>query len=78
MESLQALWAHKQRELEALEEKNNSLQKLNQSLSVNLNQQRKEFGALQTEVDAERFTFADKIKVLNDEIEMLRNQRIEA
>jgi len=75
VESLQALWAHKQRELEQLEEKNGSLQKLNQSLSVNLNQQRKEYATLQTETDAERFSLTDKIKILEDEIQMLRSER---
>ena len=74
VESLQALWAHKQRELDQLEEKNASLQKLNQTLSQNLNQQRKEIQSLQQEMEAERFAALDKIKTLNSEIEMLKNQ----
>lgn len=74
VESLQALWAHKQRELDQLEEKNASLQKLNQTLSQNLNQQRKEIQALNQEMETERFAAQDKIKTLNTEIEMLRNQ----
>jgi len=73
VESLQALWAHKQRELETLEEKNSSLQKLNQSLSVTLNQQRKDLTALHTELDSEKFSAQDKIKLLNDEIQMLKS-----
>lgn len=72
VESLQALWGHKQRELDHLEEKNAGLQKLNQSLSMTLNQQRKEMQSLQTEMDNERFAAQDKIKTLNQEVEMLR------
>lgn len=74
VESLQALWAHKQRELDQLEEKNASLQKLNQSLSMNLNQQRKEIQNLQQEMETERFAAQDGMKTLKTEIEMLRNQ----
>jgi chromosome segregation ATPase len=77
VESLQALWAHKQRETDQLEEKNRSLQKLNQTLSVNLNQQRKDMQTLQSEADAERFQATDRIKILTSEIEMLRAQTID-
>lgn len=77
VESLQALWAHKQRETEGLEEKNRSLQKLNQNLSVTLNQQRKDIQQLQGEADAERFESSDRIKLLSNEVRMLRAQAIE-
>lgn len=72
VESLQALWNHKQFELERQEEKNQSLQKLNQSLSSTLNQQRKEIHELQAELEKEKFTAAEKIKTLLAEIQMLR------
>ncbi len=72
VESLQALWNHKQFELEQMEEKNKALQKLNQSLSSTLNGQRKEIHELQSELDKEKFTAAEKIKTLLAEIQMLR------
>lgn len=74
VESLQALWNHKQKELEQSDEKYRSLQKLNQNLSVNLNQQRKEIHQLQAELDKERFQAQEKIKTLVLEIQMLRSQ----
>lgn len=77
VESLQALWAHKQKELDQLEGKSKSLQKLNQSLSINLNQQRKDHQILQTELDSERFTMQEKIKLLNAELQMIRAQTSE-
>lgn len=76
VESLQALWNHKQRELETVEEKNKALQKLNQSISTTLNQQRKEIHNLQQEVEQERFTSGEKIKTLLAEIQMLRQQLV--
>lgn len=75
VESLQALWSHKQKEIDQFEEKNRSLQKLNQQLSLTLNQQRKEIAQLQNDVEAERFSAQDKIKVLTTEIEMLRSNQ---
>ncbi len=74
VESLQALWNHKQKEFEQAEEKNRSLQKLNQNISITLNQQRKEIQNLQTELDKERFAFSEKIKTLSTELQMLRRQ----
>jgi chromosome segregation ATPase len=75
VESLQALWNHKQKELEALEEKNKSLQKLNQSISLTLNQQRKTIHQLEQELEKERFQSSEKIKVLSDEIQLLRERK---
>ncbi len=72
VESLQALWNHKQFELEQLDEKNKSLQKLNQSLSTTLNGQRKEILELKTELDKERFSNEERVKTLLAEIQMLR------
>lgn len=72
VESLQALWSHKQKELDGMSEKNKALQKLNQSISVTLNQQRKEIHSIQQELDKERFTSSEKIKTLLAEIQMLR------
>lgn len=72
VESLQALWSHKQNELESSEQKNKALQKLNQSISLTLNQQRKEIHALSQELEKERFTSSDRIKTLLAEIQMLR------
>lgn len=74
VESLQALWNHKQKELEALEEKNKSLQKLNQSISLTLNQQRKQIHQLEQNLEKERFQAGEKEKVLNDEIQLLREK----
>ena len=78
VESLQALWNHKHKELEQAEERNRSLQKLNQNISVTINQQRKEIHQLQTELDRERFTSEEKIKTLMTEIQMLRGQLAES
>jgi hypothetical protein len=72
VESLQALWNHKQKELEAQEEKNRSLQKLNQTISLQLNQQRKEIHGLEQEVEKERYSAEEQIKALKAEIQMLR------
>lgn len=77
VESLQALWNHKQKEFEQVEEKNRSLQKLNQNISLTLNQQRKQIHSLQTELDKERFTADEKIKNLIAEIQMLRRQLVD-
>jgi chromosome segregation ATPase len=74
VESLQALWSHKQTELEAGDQKNKALQKLNQSISLTLNQQRKEIHGLEQELEKERFTAAEKIKTLLAEIQMLRTK----
>lgn len=76
VESLQALWNHKQRELEQAEEKNKNLQKLNQSISLTLNEQRKTVNALETELETERMTNRETVRTLNNEIQMLRNQMI--
>lgn len=72
VESLQTLWNHKQRELDQFDEKNRSLQRLNQTLSVSLNQQRKEIHQLQVELDKEKFAAQEKIKTLVTEIQLLR------
>lgn len=77
IESLQALWAHKQRELDQVEEKNRSLQRLNQSLSLNLNEQRKEIHTLKTDMEKEHFQAQEKIKTLLAEVQMLRRQMSE-
>jgi len=78
VESLQALWSQKQKEIEQFEEKNRALQKLNQQLSLNLNQQRKEIAQLQNEVEAERFSQQEKVKALTAEVQLLRSERIES
>lgn len=78
VESLQALWSHKQREFEQLDEKNKNLQKLNQNISVTLNQQRKEIHQLKNEMEKERFASGEKVKTLLKEIEMLRARLTEA
>lgn len=75
VESLQALWNHKQKELETLEEKNKSLQKLNQSISLTLNQQRKQIHQLEQALEKERFQAGEKEKILNDEIQLLREKK---
>jgi chromosome segregation ATPase len=72
VESLQALWSHKQNELESSDQKNRALQKLNQSISLTLNQQRKEIQNLSQELEKERLTAHDRIKNLLAEIQMLR------
>lgn len=74
VESLQALWGQKQKDLEQVEEKNRSLQKLNQSLGLTLNQQRKEFTARQTELENDCYAAESKIKTLQTEIELLRQE----
>jgi chromosome segregation ATPase len=62
VESLQLLWREKQNEAERLEEKNRSLQKLNQQLSISINQQRKEIIDLKAEVEKIRYISQEKIK----------------
>lgn len=74
VESLQALWNHKQFEIENVLEKNKNLQKLNQNVSVTLNQQRKEIHQLKNELEKERFAADEKIKTLLKEIQMLRER----
>ncbi len=74
VESLQALWSHKQNELEASEQKIKALQKLNQSISLTLNQQRKQIHGLEQELEKERFTSAEKIKPMLAEIQLLRTK----
>jgi hypothetical protein len=74
IESLQALWTQKQRELEQSEEKNRSLQKLNQMLSLNLNQQRKEIHGLKADLEKDQFTANEKIKTLIAEVQLVRAQ----
>lgn len=70
IESLQLLWKEKQAEVERLEEKNRSLQKLNQQLSVNLNSQRKEIIDLKSELEKDRYATAEKIKALEMQLEL--------
>ncbi len=65
IESLQLLWREKQSEFERVEEKNRSLQKLNQQLSVNLNAQRKEIMDLKAQIENERFIAAEKLNALH-------------
>lgn len=77
VESLQALWAHKQREWEQLEEKNRNLQRLNQTLSANLNQQRKELQDQRLEKEKDAFVAQERVKTLMLEIEMLRHQLVQ-
>lgn len=77
VESLQALWNHKQVELERLDEKNKNLQKLNQNISVTLNQQRKEAHLAKAELEQTRTLHSDKVKALNEEIRLLRERLIE-
>jgi hypothetical protein len=72
VESLQVLWAHRQKDFEAGEQKNRSLQKLNQTLSQSLNQQRKEQQDLQGEVEKERYWAQEQIRTLTAELQLLR------
>ena len=53
VESLQILWKEKQEELERSLEKNRSLQKLNQDISLKLNESRREIAELRNKLDAE-------------------------
>lgn len=64
IESLQLLWKEKQAEAERLEEKNRSLQKLNQQLSVNLNAQRREIVDLKSDLEKSTYQASEKIKAL--------------
>lgn len=75
VESLQALWNHKQHEVENLGEKNKNLQKLNQNISLTLNQQRKEIHELKNELEKERHRADEKIKTLLKDIQMLRESK---
>lgn len=68
VESLQLLWKEKQAEVERLEEKNRSLQKLNQQLSVNLNMQRKEIVDLKADLEKDRYASAEKIHALETQL----------
>jgi chromosome segregation ATPase len=67
--SLQLLWKDKQTELERLEEKNRSLQKLNQQLSVTLNAQRREIVDLKSDVEKEKFLASEKFKAIEQQLE---------
>jgi len=70
IESLQLLWKEKQVEVERLEEKNRSLQKLNQQLSVNLNSQRKDIIDLKGEIEKDRYATTEKIKALEMQLDL--------
>lgn len=52
VENLQALWKEQQRKLEKLVEKNTSLQKLNQELSIAINQHRRDLRDARERLDA--------------------------
>lgn len=73
--TLQVLWQEKQLSLDKLEEKNSSLQRLNQQLSLNLNQARKEIHILQNEKEFERQQAEEQIKSLREEIRLLQEKR---
>ncbi len=77
IESLQVLWSQKQRELDQSEEKNRALQKLNQSISLNLNEQRKEIQGLKYELEGADFKAKDMIKKLIAEVQQLRRTMID-
>jgi chromosome segregation ATPase len=64
IESLQLLWKDKQTEVERLEEKNRSLQKLNQQLSVTLNSQRKDIIELKGDIEKTAYVSNEKINAL--------------
>jgi len=53
VESLQILWKEKQEDFERSEEKNRSLQKLNQDISMKLNEARRETAQLKQKLEAE-------------------------
>ena len=72
VESLQSLWAQKQRDLDQAEEKIRNLQKLNQSLSVTLNEQRRELSDQRAVHEQHRFAADERAKTLRTEIELLR------
>jgi chromosome segregation ATPase len=72
VETLQVLWQDKQRQMDKLEDKNSSLQKLNQQLSLNLNQARKEIALMKSEQEYDRQQAQEKLNMLREEIEMLK------
>ncbi len=74
VESLQALWGHREREFQQLEEKNRNLQQLNQALSANLNQQRREVQDMKLGVERDLYSKQEKIKNLQTEIQILRQE----
>lgn len=61
VESLQLLWREKQDELERSEEKNKALQKLNQQLSVTINQYRREIGELKSAMEKAEYNHEQRI-----------------
>ena len=61
-------------EMEQLEEKNRSLQRLNQTLSANMNVARKELSDMRNELERESLESREKIRALQTEIELLRNE----
>lgn len=67
--SLQLLWKDKQAETERLEEKNRSLQKLNQQLSVSLNTQRREIMELKADIEKEKYLAQEKFKAIETQLE---------
>jgi hypothetical protein len=67
--SLQLLWKDKQAETERLEEKNRSLQKLNQQLSVSLNSQRREIMELKGDLEKEKYLAEEKFKAIEQQLE---------
>lgn len=72
VETLQALWARNQRELDLAQEKMRNLQKLNQSLSTTLNEHRRDLVDQRAVHEQQRYAADEQMKTLRAEIELLR------
>lgn len=75
VESLQCLWRDNQNQLEKMESQIQALQKLNQHLSLQINQNRKEHSDYQNLKDSESFQANEKIKELSAQVKTLGNDR---
>lgn len=68
VESLQVLWKQSQNELEVQSTRNESLQKLNQQLSVNLNDYRKQIKELKAELEKKDFSTSQKVEEIRKQL----------
>lgn len=75
VEGVQSLWRETQKELEILKEKNSSLQKLNQQLSANINQGRKDHRNLKEKFDFLHEQMTQKVKELSRNTDTLTSIR---
>lgn len=74
VESLQSLWRNNNEQLESLKAKYNSLQKLNQQISITLNDTRKQLQKERDQKETLNFKTREKINELESQVHLLSTQ----